>query len=98
MLRKLFPAFASIDSNSERRQMQHYKTWVQRLANREFADELVILAVTLELNIRIVCIPHTRSGAVRPWAISTYSPPNAPAGNEIVLGNNDVHYMWLTNP
>ena len=29
---------------------------VQRLADREFADELVILAVTLESRIRIVCI------------------------------------------
>ena len=96
-LRKLFPTFAAIDTSSERRQMQHYKTWVERLAVKEFADELVILAVTLELNIRIVCIPYTRPGAARPLAISTYAPPNSPRGHEIVLGNNDVHYMWLKN-
>jgi len=98
MLEKLFPAFAAIGTNSERRQLRHYREWVERLADREFADELVILAVTLEFNVRIVCIPHTRPDAPRPWAISTYAPPTAPLGNEIVLGNNDVHYMWLKDP
>ena len=98
MLEKLFLAFAAIGTNSERRQLRHYREWVERLADREFADELVILAVTLEFNVRIVCIPHTRPDAPRPWAISTYAPPTAPLGNEIVLGNNDVQYMWLKDP
>ena len=70
MLEKLFPAFAALDPRSARRGMQHYKEWVQRLADREFADELVILAVALELRVKIVCIPYTRPGATRPWAIS----------------------------
>ena len=43
--------------------------------------------------LAIVFIPYTRPGAPRPWATSTYAPPGAPHGNEIVLGNNDVHYM-----
>ena len=96
ILQRLFPAFAALDPRSARRGTQHYKEWVQRLADREFADELVILAVTFELNVRIVCIPFTRPGAARPWAISTYAAPTAPPGNEIVLGNNDVHFMWIT--
>ena len=96
ILQKLYPAFAALDPGSARRGMQHYKEWVQRLADREFADELVILAVTLELNVRIVCIPYTRPGAARPWSISTYAAPTTPPGNEIVLGNNDVHFMWIT--
>lgn len=95
MMQRIFPAFAALDSRSARRGLQHYKEWVQRLADREFADELVILAVTLELNVRIVCVPYTLPGAARPWAISNYAPPTAPPGNEIVLGNNDIHYMWL---
>ena len=98
MLDRLFPAFAAIGKHSEMRQLHHYRQWVGRLADREFADELIILAVTLEFNIRIVCIPYTRPGAPRPWAISTYAPPNAPPGNVIVLGNNDVHYMFLKDP
>ena len=95
MLDRLFPAFAAIGKHSEMRQLHHYRQWVGRLADREFADELIILAVTLEFNIRIVCIPYTRPGAPRPWAISTYAPPTAPPGNVIVLGNNNVHYMLL---
>jgi hypothetical protein len=95
MMQRISPAFAALDSRSARRGLQHYKEWVQRLADREFADELVILAVTLELNVRIVCVPYTLPGAARPWAISNYAPPTAPLGNEIVLGNNDIHYMWL---
>ena len=54
MVQKLFPAFAAIDPQNERRQLQHYKQWVARLAATEFADELIILAVVLELRIRLV--------------------------------------------
>jgi hypothetical protein len=97
ILQRLFPAFAALDPRSARRGTQHYKEWVQRLADREFADELVILAVTFELNVRIVCIPFTRPGAARPWAISTYAAHTTPLGNEVVLGNNDVHFMLITN-
>ena len=45
---RLFPAFAAIDCRSESRQLQDYKRWVTRLADKEFADELVVLAVVLE--------------------------------------------------
>ena len=86
MLETLFPAFAALDPRSARRGMQHYKEWVQRLADREFADELVILAVTLQLRIRIVCVPYTRPGAAKPWAISTYAAPTSPPETEICLG------------
>ena len=96
MVQKLFPAFAAIDPQNERRQLQHYKQWVARLAATEFADELIILAVVLELRIRLVCIPFTPPDSLDSWAITTYASASAPAGLEIVLGNNDVHYMWLT--
>jgi len=96
IMQRLFPAFAALDPRSARRGIQHYKEWVQRLADREFADELVIITVALELNVRIVCIPYTPAGAARPWAISNYAAPATPPGNEIVLGNNDVHFMWIT--
>ena len=96
MIQKFFQAFAAIDMQNERRQLQHYKQWVARLADREFADELIILAVVLELRIRLVCIPFTPPDSLGQWAITTYASPSTPAGLEIVLGNNDVHYMWLT--
>jgi hypothetical protein len=39
MLEKLYPAYAAIDTRSERRQLHHYKQWVQRVAKKEFADD-----------------------------------------------------------
>jgi hypothetical protein len=90
---RLFPAFAAIDSKSGPRQLQHYKHWVARLADREFADELVILAVVLELKIRIVAIPYTPTDSAQKWYISTYGAQN---DVEVVIGNNDVHFMSIT--
>jgi hypothetical protein len=90
---RLFPAFAAIDSKSGPRQLQHYKHWVARLADREFADELVILAVVLELKIRIVAIPYTPTDSATKWYISTYGAQN---DLEVVIGNNDVHFMSIT--
>ena len=38
---------------------------MQKLATSEYADELVVLAVTLELPVRVVVIPHTPAFALR---------------------------------
>ena len=74
-----------------------YKAWVERLSQREFADELVIVAVARELNVRLICVPHTPQQAPQPWAISTYYNTEVSTQNDciILLANNDVHYMWL---
>ena len=75
-----------------------YNNWVQKLATREYADELVVLACALHLNIQIVCIPYTPSGAERKWKISRYSPISSqqlPDDRTVFLGNNDVHFMLL---
>ena len=89
---RLFPAFAAIDSKSGPRELQHYKQWVARLADKEFADELVLLAVVLELGIRIVAIPYTPNDSACKWCISTYGSHH---DIEVVVGNNDVHFMWI---
>ena len=74
-----------------------YERWVQKLAKKEYADELVVLAVALELSIRIVIIPYTPASASSPWAIPTYGSRGAAqdAGRTIYLGNNDLHYVYL---
>ena len=81
------------------RTIDKYKTWVGKLANREYADELVVAAVSLELQIKIVCVPHTPATAGGTWAITKYQPPNTDLADDhtVVLGNNDVHYMWLAS-
>ena len=71
-----------------------YTRWVQKLATKEYADELVAISVALELGIRITVIPYTPPTALAPWATMTYGPENANV--VIYLGNNDVHYVYLS--
>ena len=78
------------------RTVNSYEQWVTKLGKDEFADELVVLATSLEFGVRIVCVPYTHKGAT-PWTISQY-PEQASAGvSDVVvhLGNDDVHYVWL---
>ena len=68
------------------------------MATKEYADELVVLAVSLELAVRITIIPFTPPSALGQWAAATYAPVNAAddAARTIYLGNNDVHYVYLS--
>jgi hypothetical protein len=97
MLNMLYPAFAALDSQGDRRQLHHYKAWVKKLASKEYADELVVLATAQTLQVEIVCVPYTPDAATVPWVISTYRPLGGQlvVHPQVVLGNNDVHYMWL---
>ena len=94
---RIYGAFAVLGVGKARRTELLYAQWVEKLATKEYADELVLLAVALELSIRIVIIPYTPASASRPWAIPTYgSTGGAPdAGRTIYLGNNDVHFVYL---
>ena len=94
---KIYAAFASLPVRGKQRTEQLYESWVAKLASREYADELVVLAVALELSIRIVVIPYTPESAFHPWAIPTYGSTGAAqdASRTIYLGNNDVHYVYL---
>ena len=75
-----------------------YKNWVGRVATKEFADELILVAVAVELKVRIVVVPFTRADAPKPWVISTYQDATSiiPEDRNIYVGNNDVHYMWIS--
>ena len=97
MLAKIYEAFACLEAGGPQRTIAMYKAWVDKLGRNEYADELVIVAVAMELHVNIVCVPYTPRQAPQPWAISTYSSPDAVAENDctVLLGNNDVHYMWL---
>ena len=94
---KLFPAFAGLLSSGPVRTDALYNQWVAKVATREYADELVLLALTLELPIRIVVIPHTPESALAPWAVTSYGSPEVAQDDSrtIFLGNNDVHYVYL---
>jgi len=63
---RIYPAFAVLSVGGPARTEQLCTRWVQKLATSEYADELVVLAVTLELPVRVVVIPHTPAFAFRP--------------------------------
>ena len=92
----LYAAFAALGQTDDRT-IQQYTNWVGRLATREYADELVVLAVALELKVKIICVPHTPASAAGQWSISQYQPPGADLADDlaVVMGNNDLHYVWL---
>ena len=87
-----------LDGRGPARTEQQYKKWVQRLVVSEYADELVVMAVALELRNRICCIPHAPDSAVSPWAPPAYGAPPLPggAGDIIYVGNDDVNDAYLS--
>ena len=94
MKARVFPAFAGLSVRGPARTDALYAQWVQKLATKEYADELVVLCVALELSIRITVIPFTPLAALAPWAVAAYGP--AGADGVIYVGNNDVHYVYLS--
>ena len=93
---KIYQAFAALGGQGRARTLQSYERWVAKLAQDEFADELVVLATSMELSVRIVCVPYTPLGSA-PWQISQYPPEGRGIASNITvyLGNDDVHYVWL---
>ena len=92
----IYQAFAALGASSGPRTFHSYKNWVAKLATSEFADELVVLATSIELSVRIVVVPYTPPGQWE-WIISKYPPEGRQVTSNatIYLGNDDVHYVWL---
>jgi len=93
----IYQAYAALATQGPVRTLEQYKRWVAKLATNEFADELVVRAVSNELRVRITCLPYTPLGQ-RDWHISHYSPVghSVPESNAVILANDDVHYVWLS--
>ena len=76
-----------------------YKRWIANVATGEFADEVILAAVAKCLQVCITTVPHTPVDN-NAWAIAQRPVqelwPSAGISDEIVMGNNDVHYVWLT--
>ena len=93
----IYQAYAALAVQGPVRSLEQYKRWVAKLATNEFADELVVRAVSIELHVRITCLPYTPPGQ-RDWQISHYSPVgfSVPDSKTVILANDDVHYVWLS--
>ena len=75
--------------------MQHYKNWVSKLAFKEYADQLVLWATAHALQIEITCVPFTPESSNVPWVITKYRPSEEASYPTVLVGNNDVHYVYL---
>ena len=95
---KLYPAFAALGKNGPTRTEAMYTQWVEKLGTKEYADELVLLAVALVLPVRLVVIPYTPPSCERPWVIISHGAPGIglDGTRTTYLGNNDVHYVYLS--
>jgi hypothetical protein len=93
----IYQAYAALAVQGPVRSLEHYKRWVTKFDTNEFADELVVRAVAIELHVRITCLPNTPPGQ-RDWQISHYSPVRSvvPDNKTVILANDDVHYVWLS--
>ena len=95
MKARVFPAFAGLNVRGPARTDALYTQWVQKLATKEYADELVVLCVALELSIRLTVIPFTPLTALVPWAVAAYGP--AGADGVICMGNSGVHDVYVSH-
>ena len=94
MKARIFQAFAGLEVGGVARTEAMYTRWVEKLATKEYADELVVMCVALELAIRITIIPYTPPEALGEWAVARYGPDGS--AYSILLGNNDAHYVLLS--
>ena len=98
------PLFAAWDtvhgSTSGAATLSCYTNWIAKVATIEFADELVLAAAAKRLQVCITTVPHTPAGNDL-WAIAEHPlrehwpVEHISEDHEIVMGNNDVHYVWL---
>jgi ATP-dependent DNA helicase PIF1 len=70
-----------------------YLAHVAGLRSDVFADQLNLVQVAEAFNVCVQIISKTPPGAQRPWAITTINP--GAAERTIILGNDDLHYVWL---
>ena len=94
-LKMLFPAFAALDGAADSRTMQQFKNWVTKLAFKEYADQLVLWATAHALQVEITCVPFTPESSNAPWVITKYRPSEEASYPSVLIGNNDVHYVYL---
>ena len=96
------PIFAACDSvygdKDRSATLASYKDWINKVSRIEFADELILAAVAKILGVCITTVPHTPLGDDM-WAIAQHPLEEqwaaASITDEIVMGNDDVHYVWL---
>ena len=96
------PAYAALTPAMHRgASAADFKAWVDRVGEHELADEIVMAAVAIHLRLWVVVVPFTPAGASTQWQIQAHpgqqlrTELGVVASRRIILGNNDVDYVWL---
>jgi hypothetical protein len=104
--RTWYPAFACLQGAAPSQTsatLSDFHSWLLKVASTDFADELVVAATAQLLRLCIRIVPHTPPDAQRPWAIvehpcrESHHRFHITPHTNIVLGNNDVHYVLLSS-
>ena len=97
MVQLLLPAFAALDPRRGcAATIGSFKQWLNRVATRDFADELVLLAIALHLRLWIVALPAKSN-----WAVAEYPHHakrrglNIRENRRILIGNDNLHYVHV---
>ena len=97
-IHKYAPAFAYLQQEYKcSASFADYVHWVHRVAECEYADELVLSATAEMLQLDLVVAPYTPVSSDSPWSVWNsqsllHSARDAP---RILLGDDDVHYVLL---
>ena len=96
-----FVAWHAVHCNSGKpATLADYKYWIAKVATIEFADELILAATAKQLRVCITTVPHTPPNNP-PWIIAQHpvqdlwQAEEVTEDHEIVLGNDDVHYVYM---
>ena len=90
----LFPAFATLfpaGLHEAGATIAAYHAWLQRTKAWEFADQLHLSRISRVLRLWIKILPVNNG-----WVASDMNLAAVGADCRIYLGNDNVHYVWLS--
>jgi hypothetical protein len=90
----LFPAFAALypaGLHEAGVTIAAYHAWLQRTKAWEFADQLHLSHISRVLRLWITILPVNNA-----WVVTNMNIAGVGADRRIYLGNDNVHYVWLS--
>ena len=93
---RFLPFFAETQANffqrCEAASLEAYDEWLNRVTDREPADELVLVAIGELLQVTVIAVPCTPLNS-KPWGIAQ---ANVEDWDRVIcVGNDNRHYVWL---
>ena len=87
----LFPSFAALSALGPAATIAQYRAWLQRTKAWKFADQLHLSQLSRVLRVWLTVVPANDG-----WAVTDMNICNVGADRRVWLGNDNVHYVWLS--